>query len=59
VVTRARCLRIVWVVVVLLYATACAPKVGSDEWCNNLMDKPRGEWTAEEVKGIANHCIAT
>ena len=44
---------------VLFFAAACAPKLGSDAWCNNLMDKPRGEWTAEEVKGVANHCIAT
>ncbi|TDJ22874.1 MAG: DUF3012 domain-containing protein [Gammaproteobacteria bacterium] len=42
----------------LLYATSCAPELGSDEWCNHLMDKPRQEWTAAEVKGVARHCIA-
>lgn len=57
--TREKVFRIAWVVVVLFYATSCAPVVGSDEWCNNLMDKPRGEWTKEDVKGTANYCIAT
>ena len=57
--TNSKYLRIAWVVASLFYATSCAPSVGSDEWCTNLMDKPRGEWTKEDVKGIANYCIAT
>jgi len=36
---------------------ACSPEVGSDKWCKNLKEKPKGEWTANEAKDYAKHCI--
>lgn len=36
---------------------ACAPKVGSEKWCNALKEKPKGEWTANEAADFAKHCI--
>jgi hypothetical protein len=57
-VTRAKHLRIVGLTAVLFSATSCSPEFGSDEWCNNLMNKPRDAWTVEEVKGVARYCIA-
>lgn len=41
----------------MLSLTACAPEVGSDQWCSNLKDKPKGEWTANEAGDFAKHCI--
>lgn len=35
----------------------CTPEVGSKEWCNDLREKPKGEWTANEAKDFAKHCI--
>lgn len=36
---------------------ACSAEVGSDEWCENLKEKPKGDWTATEIKDYAKHCI--
>jgi hypothetical protein len=35
----------------------CAPKVGSPEWCDAMDEKPKGEWTANEVGDYARHCV--
>lgn len=37
--------------------TACEPEVGSDEWCQDLKDKPKGDWTANEAADFAKHCV--
>lgn len=37
--------------------TACAPAVGSKEWCEDLKEKDKSDWTAEEAKDFAKHCI--
>ena len=34
----------------------CA-KVGSESWCADLKEKPKGEWTANEASDFAKHCI--
>jgi len=36
---------------------ACSPEVGSDEWCDGLKEKSKGEWTANEVTDFTKHCI--
>ena len=33
------------------------PEVGSDEWCKNLKDKPKGDWTMNEASDFAKHCV--
>ncbi len=40
-----------------LSMTACSPEVGSEEWCNQLKEKPKGDWTANEATDFAKHCI--
>ena len=35
----------------------CAPKVGSEAWCKNMQDKPRGDWTMNETADFAKFCI--
>ena len=37
--------------------TACAPEVGSEKWCANMKEKPKGDWTANEAKDYAKHCL--
>jgi hypothetical protein len=44
----------------LLLATqlaACEPEVGSDRWCENMVEKPKGDWTANEAAEFAKSCI--
>jgi len=36
---------------------ACSAEVGSEKWCNNLEQKPKGDWTANEAADYAKHCI--
>ncbi len=38
---------------------ACSPEKGSEGWCENLRDKPKVQWTAEEIKDFANYCIGS
>ena len=36
---------------------ACSPKVGSKEWCDDMKDKPKGDWSVNEAKDFAKHCV--
>lgn len=40
-----------------LLVSACAPKVGSPEWCKAVEEKPKGDLTMNEAKDYAKHCI--
>lgn len=37
--------------------SACDPEVGSPDWCTNLKEKPKGDWTANEATDFAKNCI--
>jgi outer membrane biogenesis lipoprotein LolB len=37
--------------------TACAPKVGSPEWCEKMDAKPKGDWSLNEAKDYTKHCV--
>ena len=39
------------------FAAACEPEVGSEAWCNDLKEKPKGDWTANEAADFAKHCV--
>jgi hypothetical protein len=32
-------------------------EVGSEKWCGNLKEKPKGDWTANEATDFAKHCL--
>ena len=42
---------------VLVGLYGCAPEIGSDAWCAGLKEKPKGEWSANEAKDYAKHCL--
>ena len=45
-------------VLILACMTAgCAPEVGSARWCEQMREKPRGDWTANEALDFARHCV--
>jgi len=31
--------------------------IGSEEWCEKLSKKPKGEWTGDEAGSYAKHCV--
>jgi len=37
--------------------SACSPAVGSKEWCEDLKEKPKGDWSANEAADFAKHCV--
>lgn len=49
--------RIVVMGVLAVLLAACAPEVGSERWCEALKDKPKGDWSANEAKDFAKHCL--
>ena len=36
---------------------ACSPEVGSDAWCEDLVEKPKGDWSTNEATEFAKSCI--
>lgn len=45
------------VVMSIVLLSACSPEIGSEDWCTQLKEKPKGDWTATEAKDFAKHCI--
>jgi len=41
----------------LILLSACSPEVGSEKWCDQMKEKAKGDWTANEVADYAKHCI--
>jgi len=41
----------------LAFLAACSPAVGSKEWCEDMKQKPKGEWSANEAADFAKHCV--
>lgn len=37
--------------------TACSPEVGSEKWCNNMKDTPKGEWSMNDAGDFTKHCL--
>ena len=45
------------VVVASLALAACAPKVGSERWCEAMDDKPKGDWSVNDAATYTKHCV--
>lgn len=41
----------------ILMLAACAPEIGSDDWCAELNKNPQGDWTVDDVTNYAKHCL--
>jgi len=41
----------------IVIVIGCSPEVGSDKWCEDMKEKPKGDWTASEASDYARHCI--
>ncbi|WP_252895641.1 DUF3012 domain-containing protein [Photobacterium phosphoreum] len=37
--------------------SACSPTVGSEKWCQQLKEKAKGEWSANEAVEFTRNCI--
>jgi hypothetical protein len=36
---------------------ACAPEVGSDAWCEDMVETPKGDWSANDAAEFAKSCV--
>ena len=43
--------------IVLLVFAACAPEVGSVEWCEDMDEKAKGDWSTNEATEYAKSCV--
>jgi len=49
--------KILFLCLLLIQLVACSAEVGSKEWCIDLEEKPKGEWSVNEAKDYAKHCL--
>ena len=45
------------ILVLSMLSAGCSPEVGSKEWCEDMDEKPKGDWTANEASEYAKSCI--
>jgi hypothetical protein len=45
------------IIVVIAALAACSPEVGSDAWCEDMAEKDKGDWTANEAAEFARNCL--
>ncbi len=38
-------------------AIGCAPEPGSKAWCEDLEEKPKGDWSMNEATEYAKSCL--
>ncbi len=49
--------KLIGVILLGVFVVGCAPAIGSEEWCKDMKEKPKGDWTATEAKDYTKHCI--
>jgi len=49
--------KLMGIFVVTLFLSGCAPEIGSEDWCADMKEKPKADWTATEAKVLTKHCI--
>ena len=41
----------------LVLIVGCSHEVGSKEWCADMKEKPKKDWTASEASDYAKSCL--
>ncbi|EHK1078373.1 TPA: DUF3012 domain-containing protein [Vibrio parahaemolyticus] len=39
------------------FALSACTEVGSEAWCEDMKEKPKGDWSANEAADFTKHCI--
>ncbi|MBT70550.1 MAG: hypothetical protein CMQ15_00685 [Gammaproteobacteria bacterium] len=50
-------LKISAILTTIILLVSCAPEVGSEAWCEDMKEKPKGDWTGSEAIDFAKHCV--
>ena len=51
------CMAVVSAALITTTLLACSPEVGSKEWCEDMKQKDKGQWTANDAMDFAKHCV--
>jgi len=54
---KEKCVKRLALVFIIAYQLMGCTEVGSEAWCQDMKDKPKGDWTANEAGDFAKHCI--
>ncbi|MCG9750177.1 DUF3012 domain-containing protein [Vibrio brasiliensis] len=49
--------KVIFCFVALMSLTACQTEVGTQQWCDEMADKPKSEWNAQGAVDFAKHCV--
>ncbi len=49
-------LKTIFVLVAISAVAACSPEFGSKEWCEDMKEKDKGQWTAQEGTEFTAYC---
>jgi hypothetical protein len=52
-----RCFCLFCLLLLLGIVAGCSPEVGSEQWCQEIKEKPKADWTAREAADYAKHCL--
>ena len=52
-----RTVMIISLLCILSLFIGCSPTIGSKEWCQDMRDKPKGDWSANEAANFAKYCV--
>ncbi|WP_394246855.1 DUF3012 domain-containing protein [Vibrio profundi] len=44
-------------IIALAMTLMACTEVGSETWCEDMKEKPKGDWTANEAGDFGKHCI--
>ncbi len=51
------CVKLFALLAIVGTVSACAPEVGSEAWCADMKEKPKGDWSSNEAGDFAKHCV--
>jgi hypothetical protein len=50
-------MRILILAISLIILSGCAAKPGDEKWCEAKKAQPKSEWTGDDAKTYASHCV--
>lgn len=53
----SRITRPVMITALMFAFVGCAPRVGSDAWCEKMKETEAGDWSANDAAAYAKNCI--
>ena len=51
------CMGVVCAALTAATLMACSPDVGGKEWCEDMKQKDKDQWTANEAAAFAKNCV--